>query len=177
MRTATDILRDEHALILRALLSLEMAAERRGAGGVLPEGLWSGMIGWLRAFADRNHHAKEETALFPAMVKAGVPAGDGPIAVMLEEHAEGRALLATMSTGAPVDQAAAAHRYIRLLREHIDKENGLLFPLAEAVLDARDQAEVCREFASAETELGETACLDLARDALELITWGAPYRG
>jgi len=170
MRSATDILRDEHHLILRALLSLETAAERLGAGGALPEGLWTGMIAWLRAFADRNHHAKEEKALFPAMIKAGVPAGGGPIAVMLEEHAEGRALLATMYTGAPVDQAAAAHRYIRLLRDHIDKENSLLFPLADAVLDERDQAEVCREFVSAETELGETACLDLAREAVARFT-------
>jgi hemerythrin-like domain-containing protein len=170
MRSATEILRDEHHLILRALLSLETAAERLGAGGALPEGLWTGMIAWLRAFADRNHHAKEENALFPALIKAGVPAAGGPIDVMLEEHAEGRVLLATMYTGAPVDQAAAAHHYIRLLRDHIDKENGLLFPLAEAVLDERDQAEVCRQFASTETELGETACLDLARDAVARFT-------
>jgi hemerythrin-like domain-containing protein len=166
MSLATEILRDEHHLILGALLTLETAAERLSAGGALPEGLWTGMIGWLRVFADRNHHTKEEKALFPAMIKAGVPAEGGPIAVMLEEHAEGRALLATMYTGAPVDQAAAAHRYIRLLRDHIDKENWFLFPLAEALLDERAQAEVCREFASAETRLGETACLDLARDAL-----------
>jgi hemerythrin-like domain-containing protein len=159
MRSATDILRDEHQVILRALLSVETAARRLGAGGALPEGMWTGMISWLRAFADRNHHAKEEKALFPAMIKAGVPAEGGPIAVMLEEHAEGRALLATMYAGEPIDQAAAAHRYIRLLRDHIDKENDVLFPLANALLDERDQAEVSREFANLEAELGETASL------------------
>ena len=170
MRSATGILRDEHDLILRALLSLEAAAERLVVGGALPGGLWTEMIDWLRAFADHNHHAKEEKALFPAMVKAGVPAEGGPIAVMLEEHAEGRALLAAMRTGASVDQVAAVQRYIRLLRDHIDKENGLLFPLAEAVLDEREEAEVCREFTRTETELGETACLDLARDAVARFT-------
>ena len=170
MRSATGILRDEHDLILRALLSLEAAAERLVVGGALPGGLWTEMIDWLRAFADHNHHAKEEKALFPAMVKAGVPAEGGPIAVMLGEHAEGRALLAAMRTGASVDQVAAAQRYIRLLRDHIDKENGLLFPLAEAVLDEREEAEVCREFTRTETELGETACLDLARDAVARFT-------
>jgi hemerythrin-like domain-containing protein len=170
MRSATDILRDEHHVILRALLSLETAAERLSAGSALPEGLWTGMIGWLRAFAHRNHHAKEERTLFPAMINAGVPAAGGPIAVMLKEHAEGRTLLATMYTGAPADQAAAAHRYIRLLRGHIATENGLLFPLADAVLDERDQAEVCRQFASTETRLGETACLDLARETVARLT-------
>jgi hemerythrin-like domain-containing protein len=166
MRPATDILRDEHQVILRALLTLEVAARRLGADGAPPEGVWAGLIGWLQAFADRNHHAKEEQALFPVLIKAGVPAEGGPIAVMLEEHAEGRALLARMHAGEPIHRAAAAHRYIRLLRDHIDKENEVLFPLADAVLDERDQAEVCREFANLDAQLGEAACLDLARDAL-----------
>jgi hemerythrin-like domain-containing protein len=166
MRSATEILRDEHQLILHALVTLEAAVERRGAGGTLPGEPWSRLIAWLRAFADRNHHAKEETALFPALIKAGVPAAGGPIAVMLEEHGEGRALLATMATGSPTDQVSAAKRYIRLLRDHIDKENAILFPLAEAVLDERGQVELCREFTSLENQLGESACLDLARDAL-----------
>jgi hypothetical protein len=42
----------------------------------------------------------------------------------------------------------------------------VLFPLADAVLDHRDQAEVCREFANLDARLGEAACLDLARDTL-----------
>jgi hemerythrin-like domain-containing protein len=164
MRSPTDILRDEHRVILHALLTLESAAEQLAAGGALPEGRWTGMIAWLRAFADRNHHAKEEKVLFPAMIRAGVPDDGGPIAVMLEEHAEGRALLATMYTAAePADQAAAAHRYIRLLRDHIDKENEVLFPLADAVLDERDQAEVCRELANLETQSMETH-RELVRD-------------
>jgi hemerythrin-like domain-containing protein len=166
MPSATDILRDEHQVILRALLTLESAAGRFGADGAPAEGVWTGLIGWLRAFADHNHHAKEEEALFPVLIKAGVPAEGGPIAVMLEEHAEGRALLATMHTGKPIHRAAAAHRYIRLLRDHIDKENEVLFPLADAVLDQRDQAEVYREFANLDARLGEAACLDLARDTL-----------
>lgn len=155
MRSATDILRDEHQVILRALLALEGAAGRLGDDGTPAEGVWAGLIGWLRAFADRNHHGKEEQALFPVLIKAGVPAEGGPIAVMLEEHAEGRALLATMHAGEPIHRAAAAHRYIRLLRDHIDKENEVLFPLADAVLDERDQAEVCREFANLDAQLGE----------------------
>jgi hemerythrin-like domain-containing protein len=163
MRSATDILRDEHQVILRVLLTLESAAEQLAAGGAMPEERWASMIAWLRAYADGNHHAKEEKVLFPAMIKAGVPDEGGPVAVMLQEHAEGRALLAMMYTGEPADKAAAARRYIRLLRDHIDKENGVLFPLADAVLDERDQAEVCRELASLETQRVETG-LEFARD-------------
>jgi hemerythrin-like domain-containing protein len=85
---------------------------------------------------------------------------------MLEEHAAGRALLRTMETGPAGERVAAARRYVNLLREHIDKENDVLFPLAESVLDERDQARICREFARAELACGEAAATDFA-DALE----------
>jgi len=89
--TPTDLLREEHRVILRALDLVETAARGLTAGTVLPEVWWLEIIAWLRGFADRNHHAKEETSLFPAMVKAGVPSMGGPIGVMLEEHERGRA--------------------------------------------------------------------------------------
>jgi hemerythrin-like domain-containing protein len=93
MKTPTDMLRDEHALILRALKSLEAAVERLAADQSLPGGWWDDMLAWLRTFADRHHHGKEEDVLFPAMIKAGVPSRGGPIDVMLDEHADGRALI------------------------------------------------------------------------------------
>lgn len=160
MRSPTDVLRSEHVVILRALSVLESAAERLAAGRALPAGWWEDAVDWLRAFADRNHHAKEENVLFPAMIKAGVPSARGPIEVMLEEHEQGRALIAQMAEGASPRRAAAASRYVQLLREHIDKENGIVFPLAEAVFEEAVMQELSREFDSVEAELGATASLE-----------------
>lgn len=161
MKAPTDVLRDEHRVILGALTTLEAAAGRLAAGRALPEGWWERIITWLRAFADTNHHAKEEASLFPALVKAGVPAEGGPIAVMLEEHREGRALILTMATApAPAARARAAQDYVRLLRDHIAKENDILWPLAEAVLDERAQQAVAREFEAVEAEQGREASID-----------------
>lgn len=154
MRSATDILRDEHYVILDWLGRLEVAAARLESGDTLPEGLWTGLLDWFRSFADDRHHAKEENALFPAMIKAGIPARGGPVDVMLEDHGECRALLATMAASPPAARAAAARRYVRLLREHIDKEHEILFPLADAVLDAAAQAALLREFVQADAALG-----------------------
>jgi hypothetical protein len=67
---------------------------------------------------------------------------------MLEEHAEGRRLLRAMETGPPGERAGAAARYIGLLRGHIDKENDVLFPLADAVLDDEAQVTLRRHFAA-----------------------------
>ena len=162
----TDVLRDEHRVILSALDTLALAADRLAAGGRLPDGWWAELIEWLRAFADRNHHAKEETSLFPAMVKAGVPSAGGPIGVMLEEHRQGRALIAAMESGEPAARAAVARQYVGLLRAHIDKENDVLFPLADAVLDEPVVAAVQREFDTVQIEQGAAATIPHAEAAV-----------
>ena len=171
MKAPTDVLRDEHRVILAALTTLDAAAGRLAAGRALPEGWWERIIAWLRAFADKNHHAKEEASLFPALVKAGVPAEGGPIAVMLEEHREGRALILTMATApAPAARARAAQDYVRLLRDHIAKENDILWPLAEAVLDERARQAVAREFENVEAEQGRDASVAWAETVVQGLT-------
>ena len=166
MRTPTDVLRDEHAIILRGLDVLEAAARQAEDGHDLPEAWWADVLAWFRVFADRHHHGKEEAALFPAMVKAGAPAEGGPIDVMLEEHAEGRALLQAMAGSESTGRARAARRYAQLLRDHIDKEHGVLFPLAEAVLDAEAFDWVAHQFNTVEAEVGAGASLNIAQAAV-----------
>ncbi|HTY80405.1 MAG TPA: hemerythrin domain-containing protein [Candidatus Bathyarchaeia archaeon] len=163
----TGVLREEHRVILHALDLLERAADRLDRGAPLPDGWLADLVAWLRGFADRNHHAKEETALFPAMVKAGVPSMGGPIGVMLEEHERGRALLHGLATGDPSARAAAAHEYVGMLREHIDKENGVLFPLADAVLDEAAQRGIGRELESVEAQQGREASIAHAEAVVE----------
>lgn len=167
MTTPTDILRSEHQVILEALTVLETAAGRLGGGGALPDGWWDRIIRFLRSFADRNHHAKEETLLFPALVKAGVPSEGGPIGVMLGEHGEGRALIQAMATaGDAARRARAADEYVHLLRQHIAKEDGVLWPLAEAVLDEPLQHSLLREFRGVEAEQGREASIEHAESVV-----------
>jgi hemerythrin-like domain-containing protein len=160
MTTPMDTLREEHVIILRALDALESAARRLGAGDTLPDGWWRDMIEWLRAFADLSHHAKEERGLFPAMERAGLPSKGGPVGVMLEEHTEGRDLIQAMESGDPAWRSMQALRYVRLLRDHIDKENGVLFLIADSVLDDTALRAVGREFEAIRMERGERASID-----------------
>jgi hemerythrin-like domain-containing protein len=170
MTTPTDILRDEHQVILNALAVLESAAARLAAGAALPEGWWERAVAWVRGFADGSHHAKEERSLFPAMARAGIPTDGGPIGVMLAEHEQGRALIRAMMEEDPGRRAAAAREYARLLRQHIDKENGVLFPMADAVLDEAVQRGLSREFEAVEVEQGPGASLLAAEAALARLT-------
>jgi len=166
MKTPTDVLRDEHAIILRGLDLLEAAARQAEDGHDLSEVWWAGIVTWFRTFADANHHGKEELALFPAMVKAGAPTEGGPIDVMLEEHEEGRALLAAMASSSSAARARAARRYAGLLRDHIDKEHAVVFPLAEAVLEGEALQWVTHQMGSLEAEQDGAASLDAAEAAV-----------
>ena len=103
-------------------------------------------IDFLREFADKCHHGKEEGILFPAMVAAGVPDRGGPIGVMMAEHIQGRGYIHSMleALEEPEDYAGfekAGRAYIELLRVHIQKENNVLFPMADKVISA-DQMDV-----------------------------------
>jgi hemerythrin-like domain-containing protein len=163
----TRTLREEHRVILRALALIEVAAGRLSAGGPLPAGWWAEALGWLQTFADRNHHAKEEEYLFPALGRAGVPAEGGPVGVMLDEHAEGRALIRAMAEGDPDRRGEAARRYVHLLRDHIDKENEVLLPLSDGVLDSQAQLIVARGFERVEAEQGSAASLERAEAVVD----------
>ena len=170
MMGATDVLRDEHRVILRALRLLESGTDRLAGCGALPAGWWERVIQWLQVFADWNHHAKEERYLFPALAKAGVPAEGGPVAVMLAEHVEGRELIGAMQGEDPARRVDAARRYVRLLGDHIDKENGVLFPLAEAVLEPHAQQALARELETVEAEQGRGASIEHAEAAVDRLS-------
>jgi len=137
-KAITDLMK-EHEAILSAIQILErMIAGTEQTAIVNPKDIHD-FIGFLKEFADKCHHGKEEGFLFPAMIGAGIPDRGGPIGVMLAEHAQGRKLIRDMeeSISKAVDRmklAQAAREYASLLRNHIQKENTILFPMAERVL-------------------------------------------
>jgi hemerythrin-like domain-containing protein len=169
MTPPTAILRDEHVIILRALDALETAVGRLEAGHGPPDAWWDDVLHWLRTFADRSHHGKEEDLLFPAMIRAGVPSGGGPIDVMLEEHERGRALVRAMAATSGADRAAAARDYVVLLRAHIDKENEVLFPLADAILTDDEQRVLDAGFTAVTLAVRPEGALDHAERVLEAL--------
>ena len=99
-----------------------------------------GYAEFFRNFADACHHGKEEDRLFAKMVEHGFPKEQGPIAVMLIEHDEGRRcvrILANVGAGPGPLQPGEREEvrrdaavFISLLRQHIQKEDKVLYPMA-----------------------------------------------
>ena len=109
------------------------------AGETVPADELLGILDFLKTFADKCHHGKEEDILFPALESAGMPRDSGPIGVMLHEHTLGRGHIREMETALAGNEnhrafVAPALNYIELLTQHIAKENNVLFPMAERLL-------------------------------------------
>jgi hemerythrin-like domain-containing protein len=158
----TETLSSEHRVIEQAILALDAAADLIEGGGQVRPGFFQDAAGFIAGFADGYHHAKEERVLFDAMARHGMPTESGPIAVMLYEHDEGRRLTAGLRDAAQRlaagDASASrvvadyARAYGELLRQHIFKEDNILFPMAARVIDPGAWDDILREAERVEAE-------------------------
>jgi len=158
----TEILKEEHRAIKLMLKISENVCQRLEQGKAVPTEHLAEIVSFIRGFADKCHHAKEEDLLFPAMEKAGVPRQEGPIGVMLSEHKQGRNYVRNMTEAAekysPGNERAAsqfvenARNYIALLTQHIDKEDNILYEIADRRLSEEDQKDLGSGFERVEQE-------------------------
>ncbi len=162
MTKATQILRNEHEAILKMLDAVNVAADRLDRVDLLKPETLSGILEFLQIFADQCHHGKEEEILFPALAAKGMPHEGGPLAVMEFEHRMGRSLVRQLEEAtyayaegdlrAGFTWAQVAREYGTLLRNHIAKENNVLFVMAERMLTEDEQISMAEQFERAEIE-------------------------
>jgi hemerythrin-like domain-containing protein len=144
MTDVTQVLVEEHRLILRMIALLEDHTRQIEEGRSSDWAFFLEAVDFIRHFADRFHHAKEEDVLFRALVENGMPEKNSPVAAMLMAHDQGRTYVSALETAAKKARDGApgqvpiiaenAYGYAALLRDHIAKEDGILYPLAERVL-------------------------------------------
>ena len=161
----TQRLKDEHQLILRMLSLLEKNARLTEEGSSTDYQFYLDGVDFIRNYADRFHHAKEEDVLFEALVENGMPRANSPIEAMLMEHDQGRAYVrgmeeaATRALNGEAGQnealVANARGYLELLREHISKEDDILYPLAERVIPEALRDRVVAGYRKAEAKSAE----------------------
>jgi hemerythrin-like domain-containing protein len=159
---ATDILSEEHQVILRVISALESATSHLEAGQPVNPDFFLDATDFIKGFADGCHHRKEEGVLFKAIVDNGMPAQGGPVGVMLYEHEQGRTFTRGMREAAQKLQAGDssakagliknARGYASLLRMHIHKEDNILFPMANKVIPVEQHDAVFTGFEQVEHE-------------------------
>lgn len=152
----STVLRQEHQTILRVIAVLETLVHGDQTSQTFPADTLRQCVTFFQLFADACHHAKEEDLLFPALESCGILKEGGPIGVMLYEHTVARSLVKQMDQAltdfdTQPDQSVdrfkeAALNYIGLLRQHINKEDGILFNMADRVITGQDQRTLCDQF-------------------------------
>lgn len=158
---ATQQLKGEHEGIKIMLGILSQICRQLEAAGNLNKGHFEGILEFLGVFVDRCHHGKEEELLFPALIAAGVPK-EGPVAVLLHEHEMGRKYVKAMiqahaayldgDRSSSKDIVQNARGYIALMKDHIEKENKVLFVTADSRLSEKTQDQLFEGFEKIEAE-------------------------
>ena len=107
---------------------------------------------------------KEETRLFPALARSGVPMQGCPVGALVHEHDMGRARVAHLAEAVEAyleDRPGAGESILKSLRalaepypNHIWKEDCLLFPITNKVLSEDEQQALLEAFDRVEEGIG-----------------------
>lgn len=147
MSDPIQVLMDEHRVIEKVLNALEAAADLE-----VPAEFYERALEFCASYADACHHAKEEDRLFPLLEERGIPREQGPVGVMCAEHVQGREYIRQMREAAAAGDYDRVRRvsllYVGLLRDHIHKEDNVLFAMARDVLGAEDLEQLDADFAA-----------------------------
>jgi hemerythrin-like domain-containing protein len=158
MKKVTKNLEDDHVLILKLTEVMNSIA----LSGKPDVNHIESIVEIIRNFADGLHHSKEENLFFPFLADKGFPSSQGPVAVMLHEHVEGRnfvkGILENLAKYKSGDHAALIdiynnmRGYAELLQHHISKENNILFRMADNVTSQEEDELLMKKFSEAEIE-------------------------
>jgi hemerythrin-like domain-containing protein len=144
----TNLLIEDHKIILRALDVLEEMAKRVENHQALEHDDVEIILRFLRVFADDYHQGKEESALFPEVRRVLAP--EGPVRQMLFEHDQERSLVDgiedALFTQRGFEFVQLAHRLISMMRDHVRKENDILFGIVERLLSQEQDENVVAQF-------------------------------
>jgi hemerythrin-like domain-containing protein len=95
------------------------------------------LLRFLRVFTDEHHHMKEESVLFPEVMRISQTEA-GPLRHLLFEHSQERWLVEGLEdafrTTKTADFVLLANRLADRVRDHIQKEEQILFPILDLLI-------------------------------------------
>jgi hemerythrin-like domain-containing protein len=153
----TDLLMQDHKIILRSLDVLQaMAIQVENGGRITSEDLET-LLRFLRRFGDEHHHIKEESALFPELMR-NAQAERGPLRHLLFEHDQERSLVGGLEEAIRTKKNAElvlfASRLAAGIRNHIRKEDSILFPIIDVLLSKNQDENIANEFDKFRIDIG-----------------------
>jgi hemerythrin-like domain-containing protein len=176
---ATEILKEEHVILERVLVALDLAAVGSAHQKPVRPGFFIDTYGFVLDFTEGFHFKKEEEILYRALEDVGLPVEGGQLGILMNEHEESRRYIRAMLTAAKEWDAGdvearaeviwATSGYTGLLHQHIARENTILFSLAKQMLSEAVQEQISQVFEqSRQTETGEDVLEKYLKIAIKL---------
>ncbi len=145
---------DEHVYIKQLVAYISNILELVAQSEKIDRDLLTNVVRFIREYADKYHHAKEEDILFDYTDKSL-----DIINVILQDHVTGRGHVKAAIEGIENEdkEEIISHltAYQALLTEHIRKEDEILFPWIDRGLTTSQVGEIFEKFAKANVDLGE----------------------
>ena len=177
----TEMLEEEHHFIQKVVGAIAVLAEKLETSQEVEKEILRNIVDFMRTFADKDHHGKEETHLFPILEKKGAPIHGCPLGILTAEHQKGRALVTGLAAAAEAyarDGPSAKKPLLENLRgltglypDHIWKEDWLLFPMTNKMLSAKEQKKLHEKFETVEKTIGLDAHHRYEQLAEQLEKW------
>jgi hemerythrin-like domain-containing protein len=153
-------------------------AETLEKGGNVDPDTLRGIVQFMRTFADKCHHGKEEKHLFTSLEKKGVPVSGCPLGILLLEHQKGRTLVTKLSeftesyaggdSATRPEIAKCLHELMHLYPGHIWKEEYLLFPMSGKIVPPDEQKAMTQDFEEVDKTFGPNLHDQFLETALKL---------
>jgi len=147
---------EEHSCIKRLIALIPKLAAALGQDFRAAKPLAEETLDFIRNYADRYHHAKEEDVLF-----AFFDPDSEIIRAMLQDHGEGRgyvrAAADALDAGRAAEFEASLRAYGELLMGHIHREDTILYPWMDRSLGDRQVGQLFAQCMAVEGRLGAEA--------------------
>ena len=147
---------EEHVLIKRLVVLIPEIVESLDAKSEAGRQIILDTIDFIRNYADKFHHAKEEKILFKYFDDSL-----DMLQVMYEDHAQGRghvkAILESLDRKDETTIAKHLTAYGALLSQHIKKEDEILLPWMDRNLSISRIGRLFKEFKEADDTIGYSA--------------------
>jgi hemerythrin-like domain-containing protein len=173
----TDHLRNEHRKALRLLAAFRRYLSELARSDILDSREPSGLIDFLAESLFQRHEEKEEGILLPELSRMGLSWSDGVLARIRQEHRQGRYLLRSLRQSmrqedewSREDRAhflSVAGTWVDFLRDHMMREEQVLFPFADSRIDEETDEMLVKQFLTIDQEYEQMADASLLASAGE----------
>lgn len=159
--TPTENLINEHKDIIELLGIMTKIAEKIKLNNIFYTSDVEDIIGFMTLFIEKNHHKKEEI-FYPALSVSEITENN-ELSLMLYEHVLAKNYLRDINscienckignTFSGELLAESIVKYVVLIKTHLQKEENIIFPLANEIMGEEKQKEIYKQFEKIEEKI------------------------